>query len=158
MRKLKIYLDTSVISYLKQDDAPDKMNDTSKFWGEIKQGKYDVYISNITLEEVGRCYEPKREIMFNYLNEIEFNTLEITHEVEFLANEIIKQGILTRKSFDDCMHIAIAVISECDIIASWNFKHIVNIKTINGVRAINLLNGYRAIDIYSPNVLLGGDA
>ena len=28
MRKIKVYLDTSVISYLSQDDAPERMRDT----------------------------------------------------------------------------------------------------------------------------------
>ncbi len=28
MRKLKVYLDTSVISYLDQNDAPERMKDT----------------------------------------------------------------------------------------------------------------------------------
>jgi hypothetical protein len=33
MRKLKVYLDTSVISYLIQDDAQKKMKDTRKRGG-----------------------------------------------------------------------------------------------------------------------------
>lgn len=28
MRKMKVYLDTSVISYLQQEDAPERMRDT----------------------------------------------------------------------------------------------------------------------------------
>jgi hypothetical protein len=33
MKKLKIYLDTSVISHLQADDVPEKMAITHKFWG-----------------------------------------------------------------------------------------------------------------------------
>lgn len=54
----------------------------------------------------------------------------------------------------DCQHIAAAVVTECNCIISWNFKHIVNIKTIHGVRAITNLTGYKTIDILSPTVLL----
>ena len=32
MRKLKIYLDTSVISYLDQSDSQEKMEQTRKLW------------------------------------------------------------------------------------------------------------------------------
>lgn len=32
MRKMKVYLDTSVISYLKQEDAPERMRDTLTLW------------------------------------------------------------------------------------------------------------------------------
>ena len=31
-QKLKVYLDTSVINYLEQDDAPEKMADTRAVW------------------------------------------------------------------------------------------------------------------------------
>jgi len=154
MRKLKIYLDTSVIGYLDQHDDPTRMNDTLKLWKDIQMGRYDVYISSVGLAEIGRCHEEKRNTLESFLSSIDFQTVTITEEMESLANQIIKQGILSQKSFDDCVHIAAAVAIECDIIVSWNFKHMVNIKTINGVRAINLLNGYKPIDIYSPEVLV----
>ena len=32
LRKLKVYLDTSIVSYLDQQDAPDKMNETLRLW------------------------------------------------------------------------------------------------------------------------------
>lgn len=53
-----------------------------------------------------------------------------------------------------CEDIAAAVIYGCDCIISWNFKHIVNIKTIRGVRAITNLKGYKPIEIVNPSVLL----
>ena len=154
MRKLKIYLDTSVISYLSQEDAPDKMADTRQLWEMFRVGKYDVYLSTVTLEEVADCPEPKRSELRKFLEQIKYTVLEITDEMETVANKIIDMGILTRKSYDDCQHIAAAVVTECNCIISWNFRHIVNIKTIHGVRAITNLTGYKTIDILSPTVLL----
>ena len=57
------------------------------------------------------------------------------------------KGVFTEKSFDDCQHIGVAVVNNCDCIISWNFKHIVNIKTIRDVRAITNLEGYKPIEI-----------
>ncbi len=48
MRKLKVYLDTSVIS---QEDVPEKMADTRQLWEMFQAGKYDVYLSTVTLRE-----------------------------------------------------------------------------------------------------------
>jgi predicted nucleic acid-binding protein len=45
MRKFKVYLDTSALSYLSQDDAPEKMRDTLEFWDDVKSGVYDIVIS-----------------------------------------------------------------------------------------------------------------
>lgn len=51
MRKLKIYLDTSVISHLDAPDTPEKMADTLKLWEGIKRGEYEVYVSYMTIDE-----------------------------------------------------------------------------------------------------------
>ena len=157
MRKLKIYLDTSVISHLHQLDTPDKMDDTLSLWEDIKAGEYDAVISEVTTREIMNCSEPKRSIMADYLDEGNFEEFPITQESHDLAQEIIKRGILTAKSLDDCTHIAVAILNNCDIIVSWNFKHIVNVRTINGVREIIVSNYYKPIDIYSPTMLLKGD-
>ena len=154
MHKLKVYLDTSVISHLHQLDAPEKMTETHLFWEDLKQGKYDICVGQITLLEITDCSEPKRSLLDKHLLEIEYTLVSLEAEIRTLADKIIEQGILTRKSYNDCLHIASAVVAGCDLIASWNFKHIVNIKTINGVRAINMLNGYRPIEIYAPATLL----
>lgn len=154
MRKLKVYLDTSVISHLLQEDVPEKMADTRKLWEMFKNKKYEVYLSTIVLKEIQKCPEPKRTQLIDCLNEIEFTTLDITEDVTAVAYKIIELGILTQKSFDDCQHIGAALIHECDCIISWNFKHIVNVKTIRGVRAITNLEGYKMIEIWNPSVLL----
>ncbi len=154
MGKLKVYLDTSVISHLLQEDVPEKMADTRKLWEMFNDGKYDVYLSIVTLEEVGDCPEPKRSELRKFLEQINYSVIDITDELESVANKIIEMGILTKKSYDDCQHIAAAVIYGCDCIISWNFKHIVNIKTIRGVRAITNLKGYKPIEIVNPSVLL----
>ncbi len=154
MEKLKVYLDTSVISHLFQDDTPEKMEDTRKLWELFKEEKYSIYLSTVTLDELSDCKEPKKSQMYNCLSQIKYTPIQITEPMSEIAQQIIDMGILTEKSYDDCQHIAAAVINGCDCILSWNFKHIVNIKTIRGVRAITNLKGYKPIEIINPSVLL----
>ena len=154
MNKLKVYLDTSVISHLMQEDVPEKMAENLKLWNMFKEGKYDVFLSTVTLQEIDNCPEPKRTELFKHLGEIDYTPIEITEDMSEVAQQLIDMGILTQKSYDDCQHIASAVIYGCDCIISWNFKHIVNIKTIRGVRAITNLKGYKPIEILNPTVLL----
>lgn len=92
--------------------------------------------------------------MRDYLSTIHYVTFDVTKEVLEVANQIVDMGILTKKSFDDCQHIGSAVVNECDCIISWNFKHIVNVKTIRGIKAITSLKGYKPIEIWNPSVLL----
>ena len=157
MNKLKVYLDTSVISHLYQEDAPEKMTDTRQLWEMFREEKYDVYLSTVTLEEIEGCPEPKRSQLFDCLEQINYTLVQINSTVAEIAEHIIEMGILTKKSYDDCQHIGAAIISECDCIISWNFKHIVNIKTIRGIRAITNLKGHKPIEILNPSVLLGSE-
>ena len=64
---------------------------------------------------------------------------------------------LKEKHIDDCRHIAGAIVSGCDVIVSWNFKHIVNYKTQMGVKAVTALEGYKELLIYTPAALMGGE-
>lgn len=154
MNKLKVYLDTSVISHLFQEDVPEKMTDTRQLWEMFCKEKYDVYLSTVTLEELEGCPEPKRSWLLDCLEQINYSLVQINSNVSEIADQIIEMGIFTKKSYDDCQHIGAAISSECDCIISWNFKHIVNIKTIRGIRAITNLKGHKPIEILNPSVLL----
>ena len=150
MKKLKIYLDTSVISYLFAEDTPEKMEDTHLFWEDLINDKYDIFLSPVVLDEIQKCSETKRSDMFDKMKEIHYQILEKTDEVNLLAQKYLDSGALTEKSRNDCLHIAHAVIHNCDIIVSWNFKHIVNLKVINKIKAVNTINMYKEISIVSP--------
>ena len=130
------------------------MADTRKLWEMFKDGKYEIYLSGVTLREIQNCPEPKKTQLIDYLNQVQFTTLNITDDVIAIAEKIIEMGFLSQKSFEDCQHIGVAIVNECDCIISWNFKHIVNVKTIRGVKAITNLEGYKMIEIWNSSVLL----
>jgi predicted nucleic acid-binding protein len=160
MKKLrKIYLDTSVISYLDQQDAPERMAETHVFWERIKAGDFDVVLSDVTVAEIMKCETSKSDTLFNYLGQIKYTAVEAesNDKVNEIASQFVNLGILRQKSFDDCRHIAAAITSGCDAIVSWNFKHIVNHKTIMGVKAVTALEECDDLLIYTPSSLIGGD-
>jgi predicted nucleic acid-binding protein len=158
MKKIKLYLDTSVISHLEAPDTLEKMAETHVLWSEIKRDLYDVVISDITFEELGRCSEPKKSLLSRYVDEIDFeNPVETDESGELLAS-YLQYEVLSEKNRDDLRHIALATVLACDIIVSWNFKHFVNIKTINKVQAVNCLQGYPEIKILPPTMIIGGDS
>jgi predicted nucleic acid-binding protein len=154
LKRLKLFLDTSVISHLDAPDTPEKMQDTHRLWDEIKSGVYDIVISDIVIEEIMRCPQPKLDILLGFLAEIEYRRIDSNDEIEAIAAQIIRLEILKEKSRDDCMHIGAAVASGCDYLVSWNFKHMVNVKTIKGVRAVSNILGYNSIDIVQPTMLV----
>ena len=156
MRKIKIYLETSVISYLDQLDAPKEMDVTHKLWERIKAGVFNVALSNVGFDELARCTPKKRAILMNYLAQIQYERIEVNADMVRIADTMVDLKILSQKSYDDCQHIAAAIASGCDAVVSWNFKHIVNHKTMWGVKAISALEGRSDLLIYTPQALLGG--
>ena len=109
------------------------------------------------LDEINDCPEPKRSFMLNELKKIPLIVIKAEKKVEELSQEFIQLGILKEKNIDDCMHIATALFAKCDIIVSWNFKHIVNDRTIEGVKTISKTKGFDSIKIYCPSILIGGN-
>ena len=157
MRKLKIYLDTSVISHLQQEDVPEKMRETRELWELFKTRKdIEIVISDLVVREIYRCREPKRSFLFNEMSNLPYTFIKTTDEEKDLANTYLRSGVLKEKSFDDLTHIATATLNECRYIVSWNFKHFVNPKTINAVNTVNLSLHLSQVSIFSPNMMLGG--
>ena len=154
MRKLRIYLDTPVISYLFVEDASEKKNATLELWSSILNGEYDVIISETTIREINDCSEPKRQMMINKIKSINALIVYETEEIITLANKYIEDKVLSKKSRDDCLHIASAIVAKCDLIISWNFKHLVRDKTILMVNAVSKMNDIKEINIVSPSMLI----
>jgi predicted nucleic acid-binding protein len=132
------------------------MAETLEFWEILKRGKYEVYISEVVIAEITRCAEPKRSELFALLEDIWYTEIraEGNAEISTIAEEIKQLKILPSKSEDDRRHIAAAIFSGCNIIVSWNFKHMVNVQTIDGVRIVCLANNTAPVDIYPPAILL----
>ncbi|WAM36924.1 type II toxin-antitoxin system VapC family toxin [Caldicellulosiruptor acetigenus] len=155
MRKLRVYLDTSIINHLEQQqDNPEYMQITKEFWKQIEKEKYSVYISDIVITEINKCSEPKRSKLFEYLNGIQYEKIAVDEHVMELAERYIDAGIIPARFSDDAIHIAVASVKDCEILVSWNFKRIVKLKTIQGVNGINKLMGYREIQLVSPLMML----
>ena len=150
MRKLRIYLDTSVLNYYFADDNPEEQNATRKLFQEIKEDKHEAFISAAVIDEVEAAEEPVRERLKKLVLNYYLKILEPDPEVEQLARRYIENKIIPEKYGKDASHIAYAAIFELDAIVSWNFKHIVKLKTRTMVNGVNKLEGYREIEICSP--------
>ena len=65
-----------------------------------------------------------------------------------------KEGIIPQKYRNDALHIAYVSFYELDAVISWNLKHIVKMKTRRLVNYINLLEGYRPVELVTPEEVI----
>ena len=74
-----------------------------------------------------------------------------------LRDAYLAAGIVTERSADDALHVALASVSLCAVIVSWNFRHIVHFRKIPMYNAVNQTRGYPPIAIYSPREVIDYD-
>jgi predicted nucleic acid-binding protein len=142
-KKLKIYLDTSVINFLFADDAPEKKEVTIDFF-ENNLDDYDVYISSIVFDEIDNTRnEEKKLLLFGAIRDYMLQNYDIVNDTILeIANFYLNEGIIPKNKFEDAVHIAFATYYEFDILLSWNFKHLSNVNKQRLINSVNLNIGY----------------
>ncbi|MEW6609021.1 MAG: type II toxin-antitoxin system VapC family toxin [bacterium] len=142
MKKLKIYLDTSVINFLFADDAPEFKKITKEFFEKYVK-KYIVYISDVVIREIEETKdEAKKMKLLKVIEKYPLRILRLDKESDKLANIYIKEKVIPAKKMEDAQHIAISTCNQIDILLSWNFKHLANIQKQLSVKIVNEKEGY----------------
>ena len=149
MKKLKVYLDTSIINFLYIKDSPDFMQETEVFFNNIlAKDKISAYISNVVIDEINQTknVEHRNKLLetFNKYKNIETLIAEdnIVNEIAFLSDNYIKNGIIPSTKVADSLHIAYSTFFQMDILLSWNFKHLANINKEHKIITLNRTLGY----------------
>ncbi|MFQ5671894.1 MAG: hypothetical protein ACE5G9_02285 [Nitrospinales bacterium] len=146
MKQLRIYADTSVFGGC----FDDKFSEESKaFFEDIKKGKFILVISATILRKLNMAPDYVQRILTGLPPEM-VERVDYSEEIGILRDGYLKAGVVGIGSKFDAEHIATASVAEVDFVVSWNFKHIVHYEKISGYQAVNLLNGYQPIRIYSP--------
>jgi len=148
--KQRIYIDTSVVGGYFDEEFKD---DTLPLFERLEKEEIIFVVSDLLDLELINAPQKVRELLHNYSIE-KFNRIELTEEAILLADTYIAEKVVGKTSLEDCRHIAMATIHKVDVLASWNFKHIVNLDKIKGYNSVNLKLGYQMIEIRSPKDLI----
>lgn len=146
MKISRIYVDTSVIGGSLDEEFKSWSNGLMK---DFRLKNYLPVLSELTFDEISKAPDSVKEIL-RELMQYEPEILEITKSALELSEEYLRKEILTPKFRDDALHIALASLANVDVLVSWNFRHIVHYDKIRLFNAVNLENGLKTIDIYSP--------
>jgi predicted nucleic acid-binding protein len=150
-KRLKIYLDTSIPNAYFDGRNSFRKEITKEFWKKLND--YEIFVSDLVIKEIEDTRDELRKS--NLLSLIgEFNVLSSSEEeIRSLAEEYVIRGIIPIKKIEDAIHIAIASFYYLDALVSWNFEHIVKLKTKREINVINVLLGYNTLEIIEPSVL-----
>lgn len=147
------YLDTSVFGGFFDEEFS---RDTIPFFERITNENITVIVSELLEDELSGAPDFVRELFNEFLQQHSLY-VNVTEEVERLADRYIREKVVGKTSYADCTHIALATINKADILASWNFKHIVNIDRIRGYNSVNMKLGYPILEIRTPKEIFNYD-
>ncbi len=148
--KQRIYIDTSVVGGYFDEEFKEA---TKKLFERVNNNEIIFVVSDLLDLELINAPQEVRAHLLNYSAD-KFQRVELTEEAVLLADTYIEEKVVGKTSVEDCRHIALATINKVDVLASWNFKHIVNLDKIKGYNSVNLRLGYSMIEIRSPKDLV----
>ena len=146
MKRIRIYVDTSVIGGCLDDEFADE---SRALLTMARRGEAVLLLSDLLLEELAKAPPAVRSVLES-LPERCFETVVASEESRELRDAYLAAQIASEASKNDAHHVALATVSRADIIVSWNFKHIVHYEKIRAFNAVNLLQGYNTMEIRSP--------
>ena len=150
MKKLHIYVDTSVIGGCEDEEFSAA---SLTLWSRFRSGESMLVISDLTIQEIADAPASVRRHLENIppAHQIQIG---LSAEAKELADAYLAHGVVGPGSLADALHVALATVNGVDVLVSWNFKHIVNFGRIRLFNAVNLEQGYGLIEIRTPREVL----
>ena len=155
--KARVYLETSVVSYLASRPSRDLIVAAHQAltveWWDARRTDFDIVASVYVIEE---CAQGDTEAAQRRLALIEgLAILPVSAQAEALAGALLAGSALPRDARLDALHIACAALNGVDYLLTWNCKHIANFERLPAVERICRENGYEPPRICTPAELMG---
>ena len=144
--KLRIYTDTSVLGGCEDDEFREP---SRRLIEGFANGELILVLSDLTLHELDSAPPAVKEV----ITQVPLSFTErvaLSQEAKDLAFEYVSEGVIEPVSRADALHIGLASVAQVDVLVSWNFRHIVNLRRIRGYNSINLERGYPLLEIRTP--------
>lgn len=145
--KLRVYLDTSVVSAYFDERLPERQAVTRDFWDQAHA--FDVSTSDLARDELERTQDAALRGRFGHLLD-GLAIISVTDEMKQVARHYVEAGVFTPRMWNDALHVACAVITRQDVLLSWNFRHLVNRRRRAAINDLGVAFGLPSIEILAP--------
>jgi predicted nucleic acid-binding protein len=154
--KGKVYVETSVISYLTSRLSRDLIvaghQQITQEWWANHRDKFELFVSQTVLEEIAGGDQEAAQQRLSVIESLPLQ--EITEEAIALAKDLVRLGPLPEKAAVDALPIAIAVTNKVDYLLTWNCKHLANAALRSRIERVCRARGYDPVVICTPEELL----
>lgn len=154
--KPRVYLETSVVSYLVGRLSRDVVvlgnQELTREWWASRRVEYELFISEIVVGEAAigdpDLARQRLEIADN------LTLLAVTEEAERLAPLLLRAAGLAPNAETDALHMALAAVHGMDYLLSWNCSHIANATIRRAIEKQCRASGYEPPVICTPQELI----
>ncbi len=141
----KLYVESTVWYQMVNYASSGFKERTEEMFDLIKQDKFEIYISNIVLEEIARNGKKYRDKLFNLIKKYKPLVIFENKDIEILAHAYTENAFTDRNKCDvicDAFHAAIATAANITYMVSYNYRNLLNIGIQEHIKSVNLLAGY----------------
>lgn len=112
-----------------------------------------MYTSQFVLDEAGDGDPAVAKKRLDVLADLPL--VPASEEAAELAKKLVGQRLLPRQAAADATHLAIATVSDMDMLLTWNCRHLANASMLVQVSKFIRMIGYEAPIVCTPDELMG---
>jgi len=146
---IRVYADTSVFGGVYDEEFKQP---SLTFFEQVRTGQFVLVTSAVVQAEITLAPLAVKHLFEELLGFAE--VAEITENSLELRDAYLQAKIVSPRYSDDALHVAVATVTGCSLIVSWNFQHIVHFQKIPLYNAVNTLRRYQTITIFSPREVI----
>jgi predicted nucleic acid-binding protein len=153
--KPTVYIETTIPSYYyNQRKASDLvvLSQWTRDWWDNERKHFELVTSLAVIEELEQGRHPLKKEKLDLISSLK--QLEVTPDILATVEIYIKNKLMPNDPQGDALHLALASHYKCDILLSWNCKHIVNYQKTGHLVNINKMLGLPVPVLLTPFDLL----
>ncbi len=151
-KSIRVYADTSVFGGVFDDEfAPPSRT----FFDQVRASRFFLVISPVLGDEMQGAPEAV-QTLFEEVR-LTAEATDVTEDAIHLQQAYLDAAVVSRRWEADALHVALATVSQCRLIVSWNFRHIVNFQKIPIYNGINMALGYGPLGIHTPQEVIADE-
>jgi predicted nucleic acid-binding protein len=150
-----VYIETTVPSFYYEVRTEPEMvarRNWTRAWWERCSGAYDVFTSEVALDELGRGDYPHKDEAIALLETALL--LPVPEEAAEIVEAYIAHRVMPADPAGDALHLAVASLHKCDFLLTWNCSHLANANKFDHIRRVNTMLGLFTPILATPLELL----
>jgi len=129
--------------------------DWTRAWWALPKWDDELVIGLPVIAELEATPSPKRDKALGLIAELRI--LPYAPEIAEIVEVYFEHKLMPREAQGDADHLALGSFHNCDLLVTWNCKHLANANKFGHIHRVNALLGLRTPALVTPLQLLEKD-